>query len=374
MARSKTPTSKAPNYKLPPNLKVACVLQVNSNPFGGKGLGITTSIATSLLAIRSPDKESFLGFIIEFPLPTDSIGFGQCHHIDFSTRKASPSNTWDLTVKFPRDDINITYRVASEDETARYSAGKKHITWVDVFLGNNASVSIGASTTVIGGLSFLGIIQQRHFSFLATQPEKTMMARWSVASLAPKFDYGYGIDQSWNMDRYMKQLHDVKGHRFQTTWNFGTDASHVTALTQSIVQDFMWIQKYCLDMTTEMGSAYFVKHPASRKSGRWLVIVKMDRDFWKHTEWSQACIHGTMKLVVHPGSDELPKSWTEDLSERYSARICHDHDEVRLLNRHPLTENDFVIRVIEPLHTRLGIKEFESREEANVAYDTDKSL
>ncbi|CCT63610.1 uncharacterized protein FFUJ_05242 [Fusarium fujikuroi IMI 58289] len=359
MARSKTPTSKALNYKLPPNLKVPCVLQVNNNPFGGKGLGITTSIATSLLAIRSPDKESFLGFIIEFPLPTDSIGFGQCHHIDFSTRKASPSNTWDLTVKFPRDDINITYRAASEDETARYSAGKKHMTWVVVFLGNNASVSVQgfgipysnpghpaedwlrytASTTVIGGLSFLDIIQQRHFSFLATQPEKTMMARWSVASLAPKFDYGYGIDQSWNMDRYMKQLHDVKGHRFQTTWNFGTDASH---------SKIMWIQKYCLDMTTEMGSAYFVKHPASRKSGRWLVIVKMDRDFWKHTEWSQACIHGTMKLVVHPG----------------------------LLNRHPLTENDFVIRVIEPLHTRLGIKEFESREEANnrVSFEWDLQL
>lgn len=81
-----------------------------------------------------------------------------------------------------------------------------------------------------------------------------------------------------------------------------------------------------------------------------------------------------MKLVVHPGPDELPESWTDDLSERYSARICHDPDEVRLLNRHPLTEHDFVIRVIEPLHTQLGIKEFDSREEADAAYDTDESL
>lgn len=70
----------APKSNLPPTLKVPCVLQVNGNPFGGKSLGITTSIATSLLALRSPDKESFLGFIIEFPLPTDRIGFGQCHH------------------------------------------------------------------------------------------------------------------------------------------------------------------------------------------------------------------------------------------------------------------------------------------------------
>ncbi|KAF4442135.1 hypothetical protein FACUT_2243 [Fusarium acutatum] len=335
MARNKTPTSTAPKHNLPPTLKVPCVLQVNGNPFGGKGLGIATSIATSLLAMRSPDKESFLGFVIGFPLPTE---------------KAIPSNTWKLTVKFPREEIDITHRAASEEETARYPAGKKHMTWVDVILGNNASVSVQgfgmpysnpghpaedwlrspASTTVMGGLSLLDIIQQRHFSFLAAQPEKTMMARWSVASLAPNFDYGYGTDQSWDMDRYMKQLHDVKGHRFQTTWNFGTDAPHVTALTQNIVQDFMWIQKYCLDMTTEMGSAYFVKHPESRKSGRWLVIVKMDREFWKHTKWSQACIHGTMKLVVHPGSDELPESWTEDLSERYSARICHDPDENRV--------------------------------------------
>ncbi|KAF5962385.1 hypothetical protein FBULB1_14227, partial [Fusarium bulbicola] len=366
MARNKTPTSTAAKSNLSPTLKVPCVLQINDNPFGGKSLGIITSIATFLLAMRSPDKESFLGFIIEFPLPpgVNSTGFGQCHHIDFAIQRAVPCKTLKLTVKFPREEIDITYRATSEEENARYPAAKKNMTWVDVVLGKDASVSVEgfgmpysnpghpaedwlrdpASATVMGGLCLLDIIQLRHFSFLATQPEKAMMARWSVASLAPNFDYGYGTDQSWDMDRYMKQLHDVKGHRFQTAWSFGTIDSHVTAMTQSIVQDFIWIQRSCLDMTTEMGSAYFVKHPASPKSGRRLVIVRMDREFWKHSEWSQACIHGAMKMVVHPGSDELPESWTEDLSERWSARICHDPDEVRLLNRHPLTEEDFVIR------------------------------
>lgn len=297
-------------------------------------------------------------------------------------------------MKFPREDINITYLAASEQEKARYPTGKRYVSWVDVVLGTDASVYVKRfgipysnpghpaeawlrspdTAPVLAGLSLLDILQQRHFSFLARKMDTTMMSNWSVTSLAPKFDYGYGTDQSWDMDRYMKQLHDILGHRFQTAWSFATDASHVTALTQSIVQDFMWIQRFCLNKTTEMGSAYFVKHPASRTSGRWLVIVKMDRGFWKHSEWSQACIHGTMKLVVHPGPDELSESWTDDLSERFSARICHDPDEVRLLNRHPLTENDFVIRVIEPLHTQLGIKEFDSREEADAAYDTDESL
>ncbi|KAH7205902.1 hypothetical protein DER44DRAFT_884002 [Fusarium oxysporum] len=349
MARNKTPTVTGPKHNLPPTLNVPCVLQVNGNPFGGKGLGIATSIATSLLALRAPDKDSYLGLVIEFPLPTEveSTGFGKCHHIDGPTQKATHSNTRKLTVKFPRGEIDITYRAASEQDTARYPDAKKHMTWVDVFLGKNAEVSVKGfgmpysnpghpaegwlrspdSTTVLDGMCLLDIIRQRHFSFLVVHPEKVLMAKWSVASLAPKFDYGYGVDQSWGMDRYMKQLHDVKGHRFQTAWSFETDLSHVTALAQSIVQDFMWIQKCCLDMTTEMGSAYFVKNPASRQSERCFVIVRMDRQFWKHIEWSQACIHGTMKLVVHPGPDELPESWTDDLSERWAARICHDPEE-----------------------------------------------
>ncbi|KAG9504905.1 hypothetical protein J7337_004885 [Fusarium musae] len=387
----------APKHNVPSTLKVPCLLQLNgNNTFGGKGLGIPTTIATSLLALRSTDKDSYLSLVIEFPLSAavDSTGFGRCHHIDFGSEKVIPSTTRRLTVKFPREEINITYQAATEEETTRYPTGKKYMTWVSVILGKGASVSVQgfgmpysnpcyftessvqppASTTVMDGLSLLDIIQQRQFLFLAAHHDDIIKAKWSVASLAPNFDYGYGEDQSWDMEKYMKQLHEIEGHRFRTAWNFDTDASHVTAITQSIVQDFMWIQKWCLDMTTEMGWAYFVKHPVSRRSKRWLVIVKMDGDFWKDEELSQACVSGTMKLVVHPGPDELPESWTDDLSERYSARICHDPDEVRLLNPHPLTGKDFVVRVIEPLQTQLGIKEFESREAADAAFETDKSL
>ncbi|KAF5530981.1 hypothetical protein FMEXI_13221 [Fusarium mexicanum] len=344
----------APMYNLPPTLKTPCVLQINGEPFGGKELGVTTSISTYLRAVRTPDKDSYLSLVIEFPLPNEveAIGFGKCHH------------------------------------------AKKHMSWVEVFLGENTAVSVNRfgipysnpchpaedwlrspdTSPVLGGLSFLDIFQQRHFCFLAAKIDTAMMSNWSVASLAPRFDYGYGSDQSWDLERYMKQLHEIKGHRFQTAWSFETDASHVTALTQSIVQDFMWIQKWCLDMTTKTGSAYFVKHPASRQSKRWLAIVKMEPGLWKQPAWSQACINGTMKLVVHPGPDEIPDSWTEDLSERWSARICHDPDEVRLLKRHPLTEKDFVIRVIEPVQPQLGLKKFDSREEADAAYETDQLL
>ncbi|KAF5580454.1 DNA helicase [Fusarium pseudoanthophilum] len=344
----------APKHNLPSTLKVPCLLQVNSNKtFGGKGLGIPTTIATSLLALRSTDKDSYLGLVIEFPLSAavESTGFGRCHHIDFGSEKVIPSTTRKLTVKFPRE-IDITYRAATEEETTRYPVGKKYMTWVSVSLGKGASVSVQgfgmpysnpglsaegflrpgppASTTVMDGLYLLNIIQQPQFLFLAAHHDDIIKAKWSLASLAPNFDYGYGEDHSWDLERYMKQLHEIEGHRFRTAWSFENDASHVTAITQSIVQDFMWIQKWCLDMTTEMGWAYFVKHPVSRRSKRWLVLVSMDRDFWKDEEWSQACINGTMKLVVHPGPDELPESWTDDLSERYSARICHDPDENRV--------------------------------------------
>ncbi|KAF5689046.1 hypothetical protein FDENT_4548 [Fusarium denticulatum] len=370
MPKNNGPTRIAPKlaskHNLPSTLKVPCLLQVNGNTFGGKGLGIPTTIATSLLALRSTDKDLYLGLVIKLPLSAavESTGFGKCHQIDIGSQKVIASTTRKFTVKFPRENINIAYQPATEEETTRYPAGKKYMTWVSVILGKGASVSVQgfgmpysnpgctaegflrppASTTAMDSLYLLDIIQQRQFLFLAAHPDEVLKARWTVASLAPNFDYGYDADQSWDMERYMKQLHENEGHCFRTAWNFETDASHVTAMTQSIVQDFMWIQKWCLDMTTEMGSAYFVKHTVSRRSKTWMVIMKMDGDFWKDTEWFQACINGTMKLVVHPGPDELPESWTDDLSERYSARICHDPEEFRLLNLHPLTEKDFVIR------------------------------
>jgi hypothetical protein len=82
MAKNKTPTSTAPKYNLPPTLKVPCVLQIKGETFGGKELGIATSISTHLCAVRTPDKDSFLGFVIEFPLSAkgENTGFGNCHH------------------------------------------------------------------------------------------------------------------------------------------------------------------------------------------------------------------------------------------------------------------------------------------------------
>lgn len=53
-----------------------------------------------------------------------------------------PSTTRKLTVKFPREGIDITYRGTSEEEKARYPADKKHMTWFDVILGKDASVSV----------------------------------------------------------------------------------------------------------------------------------------------------------------------------------------------------------------------------------------
>ncbi|KAF9768906.1 hypothetical protein IL306_013754 [Fusarium sp. DS 682] len=384
----------APKHGLPPTLLVPCVLQVNGDLFGGQGLGVATDIATSLLALRTPDKDSYLGLIINFPLPNsvEHTGFGKSYQLN--DQKLTLSNTRKITVKFPREEIAITYRAADEQETARYPNAKKHMAWVDVVLGKDAEVFVKGfgmpyanpghpaddwlhspdSAPVLDEMTLLDIIQQRHFSFLVNRLDKALESKWSVASLAPKFDYGYSADHSWDMDKYMKQI-DIKGHRFQATWSFDTDDSHVTVLTQSLVQDVLWIHKGCLEMATKLGSAYFVKKSASMKSTKWYAIVRMDPKFWKQykTIWPRASEIATMKLLVHPGPNEVPESWANDLSEHWTARICQDPQNLTALNQHPLNENDLVIEAIEPVDSQLEIKEFTGREEASVAYDTNKA-
>ncbi|KAM0218236.1 hypothetical protein ACHAQI_001423 [Fusarium lateritium] len=375
---------QAPNYGLPPTMFKACVLKVNDSLFGGKGLGVATDIDTSLLALRTPDVDSYLALVVDLPLPTSSEdnGFGKCHMMNGETQKVTPCDIRRFRVKFPREQIEIAYRAASQEEAAAYPKVKAAMTWVDVTLGQDAKVSVEGfgmpyvnpghpaeewlrcpdSALVIGDLALLDVFQQRHFTFFVAYPDAPLKAQWSVASLAPKFDYGYGANHYWDMEKYMDQLQEIKGHQFKAAWSHDTDGSYVAAITQSLVQDIMWLHKDCLAMSDEIRRAYFVQMPAMlNRSTRYFVIVSMGREFWERFDkaWSRLSKGSKMELVIHGEQDELPDKW--------KARIRDRPEFIDALSQHPLEATDLVLEAIKPKLSGTDIKEFETRDQASTA-------
>ncbi|KAF4337318.1 hypothetical protein FBEOM_8831 [Fusarium beomiforme] len=96
----------------------------------------------------------------------------------------------------------------------------------DIFGG----YGLGITTEIITSLltlraldkeSYLGLVIKFPFPIQDTGSVNYHRGVW----LAPKFDYSYGSDSSWDMEKYMKQM-DLKGHRFQPAYDFDTDVSH----------------------------------------------------------------------------------------------------------------------------------------------------
>ncbi|KAF4969787.1 hypothetical protein FSARC_3064 [Fusarium sarcochroum] len=367
-AASKVPAAKS---NIAPTMLRPCAVKVDDdNFFGGQGLGMNADIATSLLALRTPDVDSYLALLIDFPLgeSNEDNGFGMCHQPDSQTRRASPYNFRRIKVKFPREQIEITYRAAIEDDAAKCPKikGAKTMSWVDIILkGSHVTVEgfavphanpghssekwlrSPASAPVFGDKTLLDFIQQKQFTFLVDQPDATMTSRWSVDSLTPKFSYGYGTNHFWDISKYLEPFHQIKGHQFLPAWGYDNDDSHVTAVTQSQIQDVIWLYQDCLEMALERRSAYFVLKPATLgQSTRYYAVVKIGQDFWDrfNTAWARLSTDYPLQLIIHDGLNDQPEAW--------KARVLDYPKSIDTMSPHPLNSNDLVLEVMEPTTPR----------------------
>ncbi|KAF5530991.1 DNA helicase [Fusarium mexicanum] len=341
-----------------------CAIVIGEELFGGKAFGVS-DIETKLFTRRSATLEQYLAVFIDFPLAAsnEDEGFGKCHTIDFQSRSPVPCEFRRLRVKFPRE-IEVSFRSATQEEISKLPKTKEAMSWIEITLNKGAEISVEGfglpfanashpahewfqhpdSAHVIGGKTLLGLLQQERFSFIASDPHPALEVKMDVPSIPAKFDYGYGDVHYWDLERYMKQLSEIKGGQVEGSWDYPTDGHHVAALTQSLVQDIMWIHRDCLEMDKEKRAAYFVKKPATLKqSTRYYVIVSMGKGFFTHfaKAWARLTKDFQVKLMIYDGD--------EDQSEGWKARICEFPESLEVLNDHPLTaeEDELVLELQE---------------------------
>ncbi|KAL7931583.1 hypothetical protein V8C35DRAFT_282577 [Trichoderma chlorosporum] len=155
--------------------------------------------------------------------------------------------------------------------------------------------------------------------------------------LPPPFRYPYGDVHYWDEARYRELLPKNKGPQFAARWSFDNDNEHLAAVSQSQVQDIMWIHNAAQDIANMTFRACFINPQdcAPEQSKRVYVIVELNKPFLRRyeNEWRQLTKTGHLKLnIFESEGDDWPAVW--------DARIARGLD---IMSRHPTDLNDFVL-------------------------------
>lgn len=65
---------------------------------------------------------------------------------------------------------------------------------------------INEQTPIVGGVTLIGLLQQRNFVLLVNGYENILTPRLDDSFLPSPFSYPYGSDHTWSMERYKEMI------------------------------------------------------------------------------------------------------------------------------------------------------------------------
>lgn len=225
----------------------------------------------------------------------------------------------------------------------------------------------------IHGKTLVDILQQDIFRFVVAAPDQILEMHCAQEMPAP-FRYPYGQEHFWDEGRYDEILPETKGKQFAPAISFDDDNEHMAALTQSQVQDVMWVHKTALEIADIPLQGYFVpaREGPVAECDSFYAIVPLSKAFLDKYEdaWRRLIKNPLLTLEVwEKKDDEVGVEWT--------ARIQEASQGIDVLDCHPLDTNDLVLHVRKPCEEDLKcdfipIKTFGDRTTANLALQKDE--
>ncbi|UKZ82968.1 hypothetical protein TrVFT333_010769 [Trichoderma virens FT-333] len=361
-------TAAETHPKVPPHFWKPCVLLIDDGFFGGKGLGLPSDIATTLQVHREKHKSSWMGFTIQVPFGANSEddGFGMCHERKRSPPSTTAAQEYKLTVEFPMDS-DYFIRSVEQSLLAALPENTKTMSRLDVYLRE------GTRVTVKGyGKPFDNPDHPTKFLFVITTPSNAVEKHWSQELPGP-FRYPYGDEHSWSIQRYEEQIPRNRGPQFEAALSFDNDNEHLTAMTQSQVQDAMWIYRETRDIAEMKLRAYFINVSENSLGNEFYAVVALDQGFLHHFRraWQQLVKEEFLQLKLFGSEyDQAPASW--------DAKIMDNPRGLAAMVHHQMGEHDLVLRVRRPPqgqpHRRpdFDVLVFSDRRAANIAFDQDE--
>ncbi|EHK51133.1 hypothetical protein TRIATDRAFT_772, partial [Trichoderma atroviride IMI 206040] len=231
----------------------------------------------------------------------------------------------------------------------------------EAFINNSAPDSVG--------VTLIEVLQQRHFSFVVASPSN-VLRNWWTQPLPPPLHYPYGQEHAWSYERYYDLISGNKGPQFPPTWSFNNDNDHLTVLTQSEIQDIMWVHQAAIEISEVFFRAYFIApgDEDPQDCQELYAVVTLGKQFIEqHRQpWFRLVNLRTLKLLLFDREgDENPAEWNARIAEGFSKA------------GHPIRNDDLVLQVRRPGPTDsdrrpdFKVKAFDTRRRADDAQRRD---
>ncbi|KAM0249672.1 hypothetical protein ACHAQJ_008969 [Trichoderma viride] len=379
MSQSKTSGTRAPQA----HFWKPCALLIDNKVIGGSGLGLETYIATTIQIHRNVDATSYLGFSIDIPFGSanEDDGFGICHT---AKRLPPPAESYRLIVKFPTKpaatatqlDNGLRKLVPPTDKKlCKLEVRLRDYPVVKGFgmpfanSGHQSQGFINDDRCIMGDITLMQMIKRLEFDFIVAAPDEILHMNFNQEMPAP-FRYPYGEEHFWSEERYDEMLPKTKGPQFNPAWSFDNDNEHLAALTQSQVQDVIWIHKASQVIAKAKFRAYFINPQdcSPVDCNQFYVLVPLGKEFMIQHEnaWRMLTKSGFLKLRLfnnEEDEDEIPAKW--------DARIQEAAKGLDIMELHLTDTSDLILQVRRPSQIArrpdFEVQVFADRRAANIA-------
>ncbi|CAH0026931.1 unnamed protein product [Clonostachys rhizophaga] len=315
---------------------------------------------------------------------------------------AEPAASRELLVKFPRGHFDV--KVQDIDSIpglrARFPSLTEPATFITVHLHYSHNVVVDGyakpfsnpghpcdgwfnrNLPIDDGITLLGLLEERRFHFVLSKNTDYYNRFWTESMLPPPFSYPYKHRLSWDIEEYRKEFSEHRGEPFARAITFPNDESRMAAVTQSAIQDVIWIADAAAEIFATKLSAYFIPSQTDQNGmcSRYYVIIPLSTEFYDKYEqqWLALTDCESFKLAFHdhdsamaPPSLAEEEDWKKMALSTWDAKIEQCPQHVAVMAHHPVEENDLVLFVS---RGALGLKvpTFQDRFAANTALRGDK--
>ncbi|KAF5249312.1 hypothetical protein FANTH_5393 [Fusarium anthophilum] len=228
----------------------------------GDKIGLRTKIKAQLRSVQAWDCDTWIGLALDFPLgkgqkANEEAGFGVRYRAPEhgSQDRSKLYDYHQVRIKFPR---NFSYEVQQGQSPSTFT--NEHLSYVKIYFGEaRATIEgfgvpfanqedhqveswINGNAPIVWKYHLLDILQQQTL-YLVLPAKSSLVKILGTAQNSSTFRYPYSEDVARGFIRVEKELRDIKGQQFAPLYSHPTDFSHMTAVSQSIIQDTSWLHE-----------------------------------------------------------------------------------------------------------------------------------
>lgn len=226
--------------------------------------------------------------------------------------------------------------------------------------GHDADDWINKGSVVASSMTFIDILRQRKWHIIVKENRDRFKRLWEESLVPAPFTFPYGNEHSFDLARYESQFKEAvsKGSQFPLSVNFPDASSMQSAITQSAVQDCLWIAIEVAKIFAKKHPAYFIPTQQDAVNpSRFFAIVSMGVKYRKSigNVWSNVTKDGFLRLAFHQDMSPMDTpslvdhgKWHKCAKSIWNAKIIEKANSIPVLKDHPLKEYDLVLLVQRP--------------------------